>query len=101
MNTSLKIISTANLKLFKISNPVIISFTAKHDEVIMQHLKTISITTNQLPFSMRNEIKQGGYIRSDQMMLRIQEERVSMSILTLLLKVSTTSTTQWQQALRL
>jgi UDP-N-acetylmuramoylalanine--D-glutamate ligase len=50
------------------------------DEIITNKLKTIFPNTNPLPFSMRHEIKKGGYIKGDQMMLRIQEERVSMSI---------------------
>jgi UDP-N-acetylmuramoylalanine--D-glutamate ligase len=35
---------------------------------------------------MKHEIKKGGYIKGDQMMLRIQEERVSMSIYDFALK---------------
>jgi UDP-N-acetylmuramoylalanine--D-glutamate ligase len=35
---------------------------------------------------MKQEIKKGGYIKGDQMMLRIQEERVSMSIYDFALK---------------
>ncbi|MBX2931017.1 MAG: UDP-N-acetylmuramoyl-L-alanine--D-glutamate ligase [Chitinophagaceae bacterium] len=50
------------------------------DEIITNKLKTLLLNTNPLPFSMRHEIKKGGYIKGDQMMLRIQEERVSMSI---------------------
>jgi UDP-N-acetylmuramoylalanine--D-glutamate ligase len=51
------------------------------DPVIQQQLKNISIThTNPLAFSMKHEIKNGAYVKGDQMMLRIQEERVSMSI---------------------
>ncbi len=56
------------------------------DEIIMQHLKTISLITNPLPFSMKHEVTQGAYIRHDQMMLRIQEERASMSIYDFALK---------------
>lgn len=50
------------------------------DEVIMNHLALLTIHTNPLPFSMKHEVKKGGYIKGDQMMLRIQDERVSMSI---------------------
>ncbi len=50
------------------------------DEVIMEKLRLLTIHTNPLPFSMKHEVKKGGYIKGDQMMLRIQEERVSMSI---------------------
>ena len=56
------------------------------DEVIMNKLKTLSTHTNQLPFSMKQEVKKGAYIKADQMMLRIQEERVSMSIYDFALK---------------
>ncbi|MCZ2222750.1 MAG: UDP-N-acetylmuramoyl-L-alanine--D-glutamate ligase [Chitinophagales bacterium] len=56
------------------------------DEIITNKLKTLFPNTNPLPFSMRHEIKKGGYIKGDQMMLRIQEERVSMSIYDFALK---------------
>lgn len=56
------------------------------DEVITKKLETINLHTNPLPFSMKQEIKKGGYIKGDQMMLRIQEERVSMSIYDFALK---------------
>jgi len=56
------------------------------DEVITNKLKTLSTHTNQLPFSMKQEVKKGAYIKADQMMLRIQEERVSMSIYDFALK---------------
>lgn len=56
------------------------------DEVIMKQLPILTIHTNPLPFSMKHEVKKGGYIKGDQMMLRIQEERVSMSIYDFALK---------------
>ena len=56
------------------------------DEVIQQKLPLLTIHTNPLPFSMKQEVKKGGYIKGDQMMLRIQEERVSMSIYDFALK---------------
>jgi UDP-N-acetylmuramoylalanine--D-glutamate ligase len=56
------------------------------DEVIKQKLALLTIHTNPLPFSMKHEVKKGGYIKGDQMMLRIQEERVSMSIYDFALK---------------
>ena len=56
------------------------------DEVIKQKLESLHLNTNPLPFSMKHEIKKGGYIKGDQMMLRIQEERVSMSIYDFALK---------------
>ncbi len=56
------------------------------DEVITKKLETLTLQTNQLPFSMKHEVKKGAYIKGDQMMLRIQEERVSMSIYDFALK---------------
>ena len=56
------------------------------DEIITQKLPLLTIHTNPLPFSMKHEVKKGGYIKGDQMMLRIQEERVSMSIYDFALK---------------
>jgi UDP-N-acetylmuramoylalanine--D-glutamate ligase len=56
------------------------------DEIILNKLNTLTINSNPLPFSMKHEIKKGGYIKGDQMMLRIQEERVSMSIYDFALK---------------
>lgn len=56
------------------------------DEVITKQLPLLTIHTNPLPFSMKQEVKKGGYIKGDQMMLRIQEERVSMSIYDFALK---------------
>ena len=56
------------------------------DETIMQKFPLLTIHTNPLPFSMKQEVKKGGYIKGDQMMLRIQEERVSMSIYDFALK---------------
>jgi UDP-N-acetylmuramoylalanine--D-glutamate ligase len=56
------------------------------DEIIMNKLALLTIHTNPLPFSMKHEVKKGGYIKGDQMMLRIQEERVSMSIYDFALK---------------
>jgi len=56
------------------------------DEVITNKIALLTTHTNPLPFSMKHEIKKGGYIKGDQMMLRIQEERVSMSIYDFALK---------------
>jgi UDP-N-acetylmuramoylalanine--D-glutamate ligase len=56
------------------------------DEVIQKYLQLLTIYSNPLPFSMRQEIKKGGHIKGDQMMTRIQEERVSMSIYDFALK---------------
>ena len=56
------------------------------DEVITKKLESLNLHTNPLPFSMKQEVKKGAYIKADQMMLRIQEERVSMSIYDFALK---------------
>ncbi|HAN40230.1 MAG TPA: UDP-N-acetylmuramoyl-L-alanine--D-glutamate ligase [Chitinophagaceae bacterium] len=56
------------------------------DEIITNQLQHISIHTNPLPFTMKQEVKKGAYIKGDQMMLRVQEERVSMSIYDFALK---------------
>ena len=56
------------------------------DEVIERKLQTLHLNINLLPFSMKQEIKKGAYIKGDQMMIRIQEERVSMSIYDFALK---------------
>jgi UDP-N-acetylmuramoylalanine--D-glutamate ligase len=56
------------------------------DEVIVKQLEQLTTNTNLLPFSMKQELKKGGYIKNDQMMLKIQEERVTMSIYDFALK---------------
>lgn len=56
------------------------------DEVIAKKLEQLTLHTNPLPFSMKQEVKKGAHIKGDQMMLRIQEERVSMSIYDFALK---------------
>jgi UDP-N-acetylmuramoylalanine--D-glutamate ligase len=56
------------------------------DEVITRKLDTLTLHTNQLPFSMKQEVKKGAYIKADQMLLKIYDERVSMSIYDFALK---------------
>ena len=56
------------------------------DEIIVKHLALLTYNTNPLPFSMKQEVKKGVYIKNDQMMLKIQEERVTMSIYDFALK---------------
>ncbi len=56
------------------------------DEVIVKQLELLNTHTNLLPFSMKQELKKGGYIKNEQMMLKIQEERVTMSIYDFALK---------------
>ena len=38
------------------------------DETIVKHLELLTLNTNPLPFSMKQEVKKGGYIKNDQMM---------------------------------
>ena len=56
------------------------------DEVVVKQLELLTTHTNLLPFSMKQELKKGGYIKNEQMMLKIQEERVTMSIYDFALK---------------
>lgn len=56
------------------------------NEVVVKHLELLTTNTNLLPFSMKQELKKGGYIKNEQMMLKIQEERVTMSIYDFALK---------------
>ena len=56
------------------------------DEVITKYFPLLTTNTNPLPFSMKHELKKGGQIKGDQMMIRIQEERVAMSIYDFALK---------------
>ena len=78
INSKFKIIQNQTMEDYFIYN--------EDDEVIMKHLPFLTLHTNPLPFSMKQEVKKGGYIKGDQMMLRIQEERVSMSIYDFALK---------------
>ena len=50
------------------------------DDVITKKLETLTTHTNQLPFSMKQEVKNGAYISQDEMMLTIDEDHISMSI---------------------
>ncbi|HEX8278299.1 MAG TPA: UDP-N-acetylmuramoyl-L-alanine--D-glutamate ligase, partial [Segetibacter sp.] len=56
------------------------------DEVITKKLQTLNLHTIQLPFSMKQEVKKGAYIKGDEMILKTQEERESMSIYDFALK---------------
>jgi UDP-N-acetylmuramoylalanine--D-glutamate ligase len=78
INSKFKIIENQTMEDYFIYN--------EDDEVITRHLPLLTLHTNPLPFSMKHEVKKGGYIKGDQMMLRIQEERVSMSIYDFALK---------------
>jgi len=50
------------------------------DEVIMRYLKKIIIRTNPLPFSMNHELNKGAWIIGDEMMLKMRDEKMTMSI---------------------
>lgn len=50
------------------------------DALITAHLKNISISSNPLPFSMKQEVSKGAYIKNNEMLIKLQEEQVSMNI---------------------
>lgn len=50
------------------------------DEIIVKKLNNILLTSQSLPFSMKQEPKKGAFIKGDQLMLKVNEERVSMNI---------------------
>ena len=56
------------------------------DEVIMQHLKSTSLLTNPIPFTMKNELPNGAWINNEQMTINTLNERLSMSIYDFALK---------------
>lgn len=56
------------------------------DSIISQHPLLLTINSNPLLFSMQKEVQQGAFIKGDNMMLRMQEERVNMSIYDFALK---------------
>ncbi len=56
------------------------------DEVIMQRLKTISLLTNPMPFTMKHELINGAWITNGEMTIKTNEERITMSIFDFALK---------------
>ena len=50
------------------------------DPLVSGHLKNISISSNLLPFSMKQEFSKGAYIKNSEMLIKLQEEQVSMNI---------------------
>ncbi len=50
------------------------------DEIIMKKLNNILLTSQSLPFSMKQEPKKGAFVKGDQLMMKVNEERVSMNI---------------------
>lgn len=56
------------------------------DNIIIKKLKNISVLSQSIPFTMKQEVNKGAYIKDGQMMLKAQEERVSMNIYDFALK---------------
>ncbi len=56
------------------------------DEVINSKLQTTTLHTNSLPFSMKYEPTNGGYIKGKNIVLRVNDERASWSIYDFALK---------------
>lgn len=56
------------------------------DPVIMEKLKETKILSKLLPFTMKQEVNKGAYIKDNEMMIKVQEERVSMNIYDFALK---------------
>lgn len=50
------------------------------DEATVHYLKTHSINSKLLPFTMKNETKKGAFIKGNQMTIKTENERVTMSI---------------------
>lgn len=50
------------------------------DDVITANLNRYLHQTNLLPFSMKQEPRQGAFIKDEQMLIRVKEEEVKMSI---------------------
>ena len=56
------------------------------DEVTIKYLSKYSIQANPLPFTMRKELNEGGFIRDGEMTLHAGQERMQMSIYDFALK---------------
>ncbi|HEY0059477.1 MAG TPA: UDP-N-acetylmuramoyl-L-alanine--D-glutamate ligase [Flavisolibacter sp.] len=56
------------------------------DEVIMKHLTGVKILSNQIPISMKQEVKPGAFIKEDEMNVNVNGEQQSMSIYDFALK---------------
>lgn len=50
------------------------------DPLITGYLNNISILSNLLPFSMKQEVSKGAYIKDNEMLIKLQEEQFSMNI---------------------
>ena len=56
------------------------------DEVITSYLKLINPLSKLTPLSMKREVKQGGYIKSEELNINVNSERQTMSIYDFALK---------------
>jgi UDP-N-acetylmuramoylalanine--D-glutamate ligase len=56
------------------------------DEVISQYMERNPIHSIQLPMSMKQKVKQGGYIQNDELQVKVGSEEQSMSIYDFALK---------------
>ncbi|MCU0333454.1 MAG: UDP-N-acetylmuramoyl-L-alanine--D-glutamate ligase [Chitinophagaceae bacterium] len=50
------------------------------DEVTATNLHKFSNLTNLLPFTMKKEVRQGAYIKDEEMLIKVKEQEVRMSI---------------------
>lgn len=72
INSKFKIIENQTPKDFFIYN--------LDDELIANHINKISFLSTPLPFSMKQEVTKGAYIKDSQMMIKAQDERVEINI---------------------
>ena len=56
------------------------------DPVIKKNLNKYSFHSNPLPFTMQNELNQGGFIKNGQMSVKVGNEKIEMSIYDFALK---------------
>jgi UDP-N-acetylmuramoylalanine--D-glutamate ligase len=50
------------------------------DEVTATHLNKFRNQTNLLPFTMKKEVRQGAYIKDEEMLIKVKEQEMRMSI---------------------
>lgn len=56
------------------------------DELMTEKINKIKLLSQSIPFTMKQEVNKGAFIKNGQMMMKIQEERVSMDIYDFALK---------------
>jgi UDP-N-acetylmuramoylalanine--D-glutamate ligase len=56
------------------------------DEIIMKSFSQHKIISNKIPISMKQEVKEGGYIQNDEMHVNVNGEQQSMSVYDFALK---------------